>query len=81
MEMSGQLHAPAALPPGQTDPGTHFIVGWIDPRVDLNVLQKGKISCSCLEFNPDSSVVILIMIYYYYYYYYNYYYYYYYYCS
>ena len=29
------LHALAALPPGKR-PGTHFIGGWIGPRVGLN---------------------------------------------
>jgi hypothetical protein len=30
MGVGGQLHAPAALPPGKR-PGTHFIGGWLDP--------------------------------------------------
>jgi len=28
MAMSGQLHGPAALPPGRA-PGTHWIGGWV----------------------------------------------------
>jgi hypothetical protein len=35
--MSGQLHAPAALPPG-----THFIGGWVDPRDGLDDMEKWK---------------------------------------
>jgi hypothetical protein len=33
--MSGQLHAPAALPPG-----THWIGGWVDPRAGLDDVEK-----------------------------------------
>jgi len=29
MEVSGQIHAPAALPPRERDPGTHWTGGWI----------------------------------------------------
>jgi hypothetical protein len=38
-EVSGQLHAPAALPPGKS-PGTHFIGGWVDPRAGLDDMEK-----------------------------------------
>jgi hypothetical protein len=31
MEVSGQLHAPAALP-RETAPGTHWIGGWVGPQ-------------------------------------------------
>jgi hypothetical protein len=37
----GQLHAPAALPPGKS-PGTHFIGGWVDPRAGLDDMEKWK---------------------------------------
>jgi hypothetical protein len=40
--MSGQLHAPAALPPGERAPGTHWIGGWVDPRADLDDVEKKK---------------------------------------
>jgi hypothetical protein len=39
--VSGQLHAPAALPPGKA-PGTHFIGGWVDPRTSLDNMEKWK---------------------------------------
>jgi hypothetical protein len=39
--VSGQLHAPAALPPGKS-PGTHFIGGWVDPRAGLDDMEKWK---------------------------------------
>jgi hypothetical protein len=34
-EVGGQLHAPAALPPGNR-PGTHCIGGWLGPRTGLD---------------------------------------------
>jgi hypothetical protein len=36
--VSGQLHAPAALPPGK-NPSIHFIGGW-DPRAGLEDMEK-----------------------------------------
>jgi hypothetical protein len=33
MEVSGQLYAPAALPPGTEPPGTHWIWGWVNPQI------------------------------------------------
>jgi hypothetical protein len=30
LEVSGQLHAPTALPPGERASGTHWIGGWVD---------------------------------------------------
>jgi hypothetical protein len=35
MGEGGQLHAPAALPPGNR-PGTHCIGGWVGPRAGLD---------------------------------------------
>jgi hypothetical protein len=32
MEVSGQLHASAALPLGKEPPTTHWIGGWVGPR-------------------------------------------------
>jgi hypothetical protein len=37
MEMSGQLHAPAALPPGEIAPGTHWIEHCVYLRVCLQM--------------------------------------------
>jgi hypothetical protein len=39
--VSGQLHAPAALPQKRA-PGTHFIGGWVDPRAGLDDMEKWK---------------------------------------
>jgi hypothetical protein len=36
MEVSGQLHAPACLPPGKIDPGAHWTGGWVGPRAGLD---------------------------------------------
>jgi hypothetical protein len=43
MEVSGQLHALAALPPRETAPDTHWIGGWVGPRAVLDVVVKRKI--------------------------------------
>jgi len=37
MEGSGQLHAPATLPPVERAPGTYWIGGWIDSMAKRNV--------------------------------------------
>jgi hypothetical protein len=39
MSVDGQLHAPAALPPGKR-PGTHCIGGWVDPQGRSERLRK-----------------------------------------
>jgi hypothetical protein len=44
MEVSGQLHAPAALPPG---------IHWIDPRAGLDDVEKRKfLTLPGLELQP-----------------------------
>jgi hypothetical protein len=52
MEVSGQLYALAALPPGGKAPSTHFILGWAGPRAGLDAVKYIKISCPCWESNP-----------------------------
>jgi hypothetical protein len=47
LEVRGQLHVPAALPPG-----THWIGGWVGPRVGLGAVEKNKIFHSW-ESNPS----------------------------
>jgi hypothetical protein len=42
MEVSDQLHPPAALPPEEIGPGTHWIGGWAGPRAGLDVVEKRK---------------------------------------
>jgi hypothetical protein len=41
MRVGGQLHAPAALPPGKK-PGAHCIEGWVAPRVGLDGCGKSR---------------------------------------
>jgi hypothetical protein len=43
MEMSGQLHALAAFPPGEIVPGTLWIGGWVGHRTDLDAVENRKI--------------------------------------
>jgi hypothetical protein len=43
MEVSGQLHALAAIPQ-ETVPGTDFIGGWVGARVGLDVIERRDIS-------------------------------------
>jgi hypothetical protein len=38
----GQLHAPAALLPGERAPGIHWIGGWLGPRAGLDDMKKRK---------------------------------------
>jgi hypothetical protein len=40
--VSGQIHAPAALPTRVRAPGTRWIGGWVDPRAGLNDMEKRK---------------------------------------
>jgi hypothetical protein len=42
MEVSGQLHALAALPPGKEFPCIHGTGGWVGPRAVLDVVAKRK---------------------------------------
>jgi hypothetical protein len=41
MRVGGQLHAPAALPPGKR-PGTHCLGGWVGPRTGLDGCEKSR---------------------------------------
>jgi hypothetical protein len=41
MEVSGQLHDPAALSP-EKYPGTHWIESWVGSRAGLNSVEKRK---------------------------------------
>jgi len=49
MEVSGQLHATAALLPGKDPAGTRWIGGWVDPRAGLDTVAKRKIPSPCRE--------------------------------
>jgi hypothetical protein len=52
----GQLHAPAALPPGKKFLGTHLIGRWVDPRARLRRGEE-KIFWPYRDSNSDPSVV------------------------
>jgi hypothetical protein len=53
LEMSGQLHTPAALPPPRERAlDTHWIGGWVGPRAILDTMAKRKIPTSRRESNP-----------------------------
>jgi hypothetical protein len=40
--MSGQLQTPAALPAGETAPGTHCTGSWVGPTAGLVVMPAGN---------------------------------------
>jgi hypothetical protein len=55
MEVSGQFHAPAALPSGKQDPGTHWTRGCVGPRTGLDAMEKGKTSSHYRGIEPRPS--------------------------
>jgi hypothetical protein len=57
MEVSGQLHVPAALPRGERAPGTHWIGDWVGPRAVLDAEEKRKIPSPHRESNPRTPIV------------------------
>jgi hypothetical protein len=53
MEVSGQLHAPAALPPAKEPAVRNWIEGWLDPRAGLDDVEKRKfLTLPELELRP-----------------------------
>jgi hypothetical protein len=53
MEVSGQLHAPVALPPRERVPGANWIGGWVSPRAGLDVVEDREIlPLSAIEPRP-----------------------------
>jgi hypothetical protein len=56
MEVSGQLHAPAAYP-RERAPRTHWIGGWMGPRAVLDAVVKKIISSPRRELNPRSPII------------------------
>jgi hypothetical protein len=61
--VSGQLHAPAALPPS----GTHCIGGWVGPRTGLHDVERRKIFAPYRDsvlrpFGPPASSQSLLLV-------------------
>jgi hypothetical protein len=56
MEVSGQLHAPAALPPRKEPLGTHWIGDGVGPRAVLNAVVKRKIPSPRRKSNPRTPI-------------------------
>jgi hypothetical protein len=56
MEMSGQLY------PRERALSTHWIGGWMCPRVDLDALTKRKGPCPFQESNPGRPARILVTV-------------------
>jgi hypothetical protein len=54
--MRGQPHAPVALYPGETTPGTHCTGGWVGLRAGLDTEATGKTVCLCQGLNPGHPV-------------------------
>jgi hypothetical protein len=52
MEVNGQLHLPAALPPEKEPLVPHWIGGWVGPRAVLDAVVKRKIPSPRKELNP-----------------------------
>jgi hypothetical protein len=46
--VNGQLYAPAAIPPEERFPDTHWTEGWVGPRASMDVVEGRKIKI------PDS---------------------------
>jgi hypothetical protein len=57
MEVSGQLHASAALPPREIAPGTHWIGGWVGPKAVVDAVVERQVPSPCRESNPRTPIV------------------------
>jgi hypothetical protein len=55
MKVSGQLHAPTALPPKIKAPATHCIGGWVGHGACLDAVVKRQIPSPSRHSNPRSS--------------------------
>jgi hypothetical protein len=44
LEVSGKLHAPAALPPEKELPDIYWIEGWVDPRTGLHDVKRKNLA-------------------------------------
>jgi hypothetical protein len=64
MEVSGQLHAPAASLSVKEPPVAIEQEAWWAPRAGLDAMKKRKISCLCRKSNPGSPACGPTMLYY-----------------
>jgi hypothetical protein len=55
VELSGQLHAPGCVTPGETFRRNHSTGGCVGPKAGLFVVENRRISCPCRESNSKSS--------------------------
>jgi len=62
MEVGGQLHATAALPPEKESHGTGRLRGWVGLRAGLDAVAKRKIPRSCWESNTGPLARSLVTI-------------------
>jgi hypothetical protein len=62
MEVSVQLHAPAALPAGKEPLVTHWIGGWVGPRAVLDAMMKRKIPIPRRESNPRTPIIQSVVV-------------------
>jgi hypothetical protein len=53
MKVNGQFHAPAALPPGESAPCTHWMGSLVGPSVDLDAVEK-KTILHCRDSSPGN---------------------------
>jgi hypothetical protein len=60
MEVSGQLHAMAALPL-EKEPLISSGGSWVGPRASLDCVEKRKISSPYWEWNPSDSIHSLLL--------------------
>jgi len=56
MEVIGQLH------PGERNPSTHWIGGWVGPSADLDAVAKWKDFCPWQESNPSRPAHSLLSV-------------------
>jgi hypothetical protein len=53
MKVDGQANVSATLPQGGNDPGIHWSIGQFGPTAGLDILEKRKMACFCLDPNSE----------------------------
>jgi hypothetical protein len=61
MEVSGELHAPAALPPGERTFFTHSTGGWIGPKTGMDIMENRNNLCLCRESKPSRPALSMLL--------------------